>query len=321
MLGGMVRYPTLKVFLRALGNERDCRWHLRTVRWPAGDDCPRCGSPDVNLVFSGLSGRVRMRLLHHCLECDYHFSATAGTVFHDTHLNLRDWLLAIYLMGSVKNGVQATQLKKYLGVNYETARNMVRRIRGLIKQDKKFVQRCLQFPEPYGAIEPAAPNRNLHPTLHAIVEKFESEEGCRDHLARIRWPYGPQCLRCKKLKVRQIQSKGRRARHLYRCLVCKYQFSVITGTPFTRTHLLSEWLIAIYLMGSSPRGCPAKQLQRLLGVNYRTAREMVRLLRKSFSKSKEVFETYIGANDPAEFRRSQEALREERQRLKEKTGK
>jgi hypothetical protein len=78
------------------------------------------------------------------------FSPTAGTMFHQTHLGLGQWFPAIYLMGSSEEGISAVQLKTYLGVSYETARNMVRRIRQAIAQDKHLVQRFLQIPEPQG---------------------------------------------------------------------------------------------------------------------------------------------------------------------------
>jgi transposase-like protein len=190
---------------------------------------------------------------------------------------------------------------------------MARRIRHAIKQDKHFVQGCLQFPEPHGSIEPVGASRATRPTLHEVVHKFGTEEQCRAYLERIRWPQGPSCLRCKEPEVRKIQGKGGRTGKLYRCVQCRYQFSVITGTQLRRTHLLSEWLIAIYLMLSSPKSLPAKQLERLLGVNYRTAREMVRLLGKRSSNGWRLLETYISYNDPAEWKPVEEVQQAETQ--------
>src|SRR5436190_20126195 len=122
----MENYPTLKTFLAALGTERECRWLLRQIRWSDGDCCPRCGDEEVTLVFSGRNAKARDRTLLRCWACDYHFSATAGTIFHDTHLNMRDWFLAIYLMGSIESGARVAQLQKFLGVNHETAVNMAK---------------------------------------------------------------------------------------------------------------------------------------------------------------------------------------------------
>ena len=124
---------TLKTFLRALGTERDSRLLLRRLRWPDGDRCPRCGGAYVNVVYSGLDRKARFRSLYRCVPCDYQFSETSGTVFHDSPLEIRDWLLAIYLMGAAGRGVRVAQLEKFLGVNHETAVNMAKRIREAVK--------------------------------------------------------------------------------------------------------------------------------------------------------------------------------------------
>jgi hypothetical protein len=45
----------------------------------------------------------------------------AGTVFHDSHLPLRKWFIATYLMTESKKGISANQLKRMLGVSYKTS--------------------------------------------------------------------------------------------------------------------------------------------------------------------------------------------------------
>jgi transposase-like protein len=251
----------------------------------------------VNLVCSGFTDSEGGRIRHRCRGCNHHFSASVGTVFHDARLDLRQWFLAIYLMGSVENGIRAAQLKAYLGVNYETARNMVRRIRVAIEQDPDFVQRCLLFAQPGGVIEPAPANRNRHPTLHAVVHKFATEEQTLEHLTRVRWPNGPECPKCKNPDVRKIHSKSNGNRPLYQCLPCKRQFTVTSGRFFKSIRHISEWLIAVYLIESNPKGISPKQLQRLLGLSYRTAAYLAGGLRRNEKTRKTLFETYIGYND------------------------
>ena len=60
--------------------------------------------------------------------CRRQFSATAGTLFHDSHGPLTDWLLAIYLMDSSKMRISAKEVERMLGMSYETAWNMHDRI-------------------------------------------------------------------------------------------------------------------------------------------------------------------------------------------------
>jgi transposase-like protein len=98
-----------------------CRDTLEALRWPSGVCCTRCGDTDV------------LELVKHnrweCRGCGYQFSVTSGTIMHDSHLPLRKWFLAIYLMVESRKGISANQLKRTLGVNYRTAWYLCHRIR------------------------------------------------------------------------------------------------------------------------------------------------------------------------------------------------
>ena len=65
----------------------------------------------------------------------YHFSVTAGTIMHDSHLPLRKWFAAIYLMCESKKGMSANQLHRTLGVAYRTAWYLCHRIREAMGND------------------------------------------------------------------------------------------------------------------------------------------------------------------------------------------
>ena len=98
-----------------------CRDTLELLRWPAGVCCTRCGDLDVY----ELAKHNRWR----CRGCNYQFSVTSGTIMHDSHLPLRKWFLAIYLMVESRKGMSANQLKRTLGINYRTAWYLCHRIR------------------------------------------------------------------------------------------------------------------------------------------------------------------------------------------------
>jgi transposase-like protein len=83
-----------------------------------------------------------MRYLYQCVDCKYNFSVTTGTVFHDSHLPLTKWFLAIYLICSSKKGVAAKQLQRQLSTSYKTAWYMAHRIRLAMQEDEDF---CLKF--------------------------------------------------------------------------------------------------------------------------------------------------------------------------------
>ena len=71
-----------------------------------------------------------------CLGCGYHFSVTAGTIMHDSHLPLRKWFAAIYLMCESRKGMSANQLKRTLGIgSYHTAWYLCHRIRAAMGND------------------------------------------------------------------------------------------------------------------------------------------------------------------------------------------
>ncbi len=108
-------------------NEQKCRDALERIRWPSGVACVRCGDMNVDEV----ENRDQWR----CSSCDYRFSVTAGTIMHRSHLPLRKWFLAIYLMCESKKGMSAHRLHRTLGVTYKTAWFLCHRIREAMGND------------------------------------------------------------------------------------------------------------------------------------------------------------------------------------------
>ena len=108
-------------------DDEKCRKHLERLRWPNGVACIRCGSMEVS--------RIKGRSQWDCLGCSYHFSATSGTIMHDSHLSLRKWFAAIYLMCESRKGVSANQLHRTLGISYKTAWYLCHRIREAMGND------------------------------------------------------------------------------------------------------------------------------------------------------------------------------------------
>ena len=101
--------------------DEECRELLERLRFPNGIACTRCGCTEV--LDLGEHNRWE------CKACKYQFSVTSGTIMHDSHLPLRKWFLAIYLMCESRKGISANQLKRTLGVAYKTAWYLCHRIR------------------------------------------------------------------------------------------------------------------------------------------------------------------------------------------------
>jgi transposase-like protein len=107
-------------------DEDRCRAYLEKMRWPDGVKCLRCGEKSIS--------RRKQRHQFQCNSCRYDFSMTAGTIFHDTHLPLWKWFLAVYLIVEAKKGVSANQLKRTIGTTYKTAWYLSHRIRAALKE-------------------------------------------------------------------------------------------------------------------------------------------------------------------------------------------
>ena len=108
--------------------DEKCREVLEDLRWPQGVACIRCGSQNV----LDLAKHNRWQ----CRDCSYQFSVMSGTIMHDSHLPLRKWFLAIYLMCESKKGISANQMMRTLGIgSYRTAWYLCHRIRAAMGND------------------------------------------------------------------------------------------------------------------------------------------------------------------------------------------
>jgi transposase-like protein len=102
--------------------------YLISQRWPDGVRCLACECKKVyTIATKGKTGKPCR--LFECADCKLHFSATTGTLFHDSHLPLQKWFMAMALMGEAKKGISANQISRHLGVQYKTAWHLCHRIR------------------------------------------------------------------------------------------------------------------------------------------------------------------------------------------------
>jgi transposase-like protein len=120
---------------KELNTETKCLAFLERMRWPDGVKCLACNCSDITALtakgkLNKKTGKVGPdRHLYQCNDCRFQFTATTGTVYHDTHLPLSKWFLAIALITESKKGISANQLSRALGVQYRTAWYLAHRIR------------------------------------------------------------------------------------------------------------------------------------------------------------------------------------------------
>ncbi|MGH6839713.1 MAG: IS1595 family transposase [Methylocella sp.] len=94
--------------------------------WPDGAVCPHCGGVDRISKMQGKSTRIGA---YKCYQCRQKFTVKIGTVFEDSHVPMRLWLQAMFLLCSSKKGISSNQLHRTLGVTLKTAWFMSQRIR------------------------------------------------------------------------------------------------------------------------------------------------------------------------------------------------
>jgi transposase-like protein len=117
----MVEAIDLCELVERFPDDQKCRNYLEHLRWRDGVRCPKCQGQHISSILK--------RDQYDCDSCRYQFSVTAGTIFHDTHLPLTKWFLAVYLLCQSRKGMSANQLKRMLRINYRTAWYLCHRIR------------------------------------------------------------------------------------------------------------------------------------------------------------------------------------------------
>jgi transposase-like protein len=151
------------------------------------------------------------------------------------------------------------------------------------------------------------PNTNLA----QLAEQFGTDAKCRKALEALRWRNGPECPRCKN-KATPVAN-----RDTFDCDKCHYQFSVTAGTIFHDSHLsLWKWFLTAALICESKKGMSACQIQRTIGVSYKTAWYLVHRIRaamietepKKLGGAVEIDETYVGGNGRRWRKRSEKKV-------------
>lgn len=99
---------------------------VESVLWPDGPVCPHCGTMERASPMKGKSTRIGA---YKCYACRKKFTVKIGTIFEDSHIPMRTWLQAIYLMASSKKGISSNQLHRTFGISLRSAWYMSHRIR------------------------------------------------------------------------------------------------------------------------------------------------------------------------------------------------
>jgi transposase-like protein len=133
-----------QTFDKNLPTEEICRKKLYRWRWKKGFKCPECGAFGKSAMYFH-----RNRNLYQCKECGRQTSLTAGTIFHRTRVQLRTWLLMIYLMMLKPDNMRMDETRKTLGLTSRTFWRMKKIIERAMKQDR-LVRKIMDIMDPKG---------------------------------------------------------------------------------------------------------------------------------------------------------------------------
>lgn len=147
-----------------------------------------------------------------------------------------------------------------------------------------------------------------------ITDKiFHNEAAATKHIEVSRWNGEPYCPHCGSLRVRRMEGKTQAG--MFLCNDCRDKFTVRTGTMMERSHVpLHKWLLATHLLAASKKGMSAKQMERMLGVTYKTAWFLCHRIREAMDSGDgplggsperivEADETYVGGKTGNRARR------------------
>lgn len=136
-------------------------------------------------------------------------------------------------------------------------------------------------------------------TIKQFNEKFPDDDACLQYMFEQIYGFMTACPKCGVVDPKYYRVRSKKA---YECKDCGNQISPLANTIFHKSETsLRSWFYALFQFSVSKNGVSAKELERTLGVTYKTAWRMARLIRSlmqqsgnSLSGIVEIDETYIG---------------------------
>lgn len=119
-------------------------------------------------------------------------------------------------------------------------------------------------------------------SVHEFLAEFPDDNACLDYLWRTRHAADgehAECPKCERVTAFKRYAT-KQQRQSWTCTACGHHLHPTAGTIFHRSSTsLRLWFYAMHLMTSTRCGISAKQLERELGVHYKTAWRMFNKIR------------------------------------------
>ena len=186
---------------KELATDEQCLAFLEKQRWPDGIvRCPTCGNDKISKITRKTASKNKRAQVYQCLEpsCKGQFSATNGSIFHDSHLPLHKWFMAIALIVDAKKGISAKQVQAHLGIgSYKTAWYVCHRVRkAMVDSDPKPLTGTVEIDETYiggTAIRRFQKNPKVRPPKEMVLAM--RERNTKSTTGRVRYFHIPDGTR------------------------------------------------------------------------------------------------------------------------------
>lgn len=145
-------------FAKKFPDENSAIDFIVATKYKDGYVCPKCGS-----IHKGIYHQKYNHRFLYCNNCRSEFSALKGTIFENTHLDLRMWLYAMNLVLVSRKGISALQLKRELDMgSYQSAWRMLQQIRIAMGKEeyKETFEAVVEIDETYEGGKPRKKNNH-----------------------------------------------------------------------------------------------------------------------------------------------------------------
>ncbi len=144
-------FDSLYQLMEFLKTEKVAIQYLQYQRWQGLPSCPHCSCAHVYTYADGIHFK--------CSSCRQSFTVRIGTIFENSKLPIRKWIIATYLILNHKTGISSYQLARDIDVTQKTAWFMLHRIRfGIAGNDNQEMDGRVELDESFVG----GKNRNRH---------------------------------------------------------------------------------------------------------------------------------------------------------------